>query len=62
MKYNELAKMLRKTGCFDTGRQMGGHPLWHSPLTDRDFQMSNHGGEEVAKGTLNKILKVAGLK
>ncbi len=62
MKYNELERILRRNGCFDTGRQVGGHPLWHSRNTDRDFQMSNHGGEEVAKGTLNKILKAAGLK
>ena len=62
MKYNELEKMLRKAGCYDTGEQQAGHPLWHSPKTGNYFQMSNHGGEEVAKGTLNKILKKAGLK
>lgn len=62
MKYSELAKILKRAGCFDTGEQSGGHPLWHSPITDTDFQMSNHKSEEVASGTLNKILKVAGLK
>ena len=62
MKYTELEKKLKKAGCFDTGEQSNGHPLWHSPLTDADFQMSNHRSEEVAPGTLNKILKAAGLK
>lgn len=62
MKYNELEKKIKKAGCFDTGKQMAGHPIWHSPLTGMDFKMSNHGSEEVATGTLNAILKAAGLK
>lgn len=62
MKYSELEKKLKKAGCFDTGEQSNGHPLWYSPITDADFQMSNHSGKEVATGTLNKILKAAGLK
>jgi len=62
MKYSELERLLRKAGCYDTGHQTAGHPLWHSPITDREFTMSNHGSEEVASGTLNKILKQAGLK
>ena len=62
MKYNELEKMVKKAGCYDTGKQQGGHPLWYSPKTGMSFQMSNHGGEEVAKGTLNAILRAAGLK
>lgn len=62
MKYNELEKQVKKIGCFDTGRQQAGHPLWHSPVTGMDFQMSNHGSEEVATGTLKKIKRAAGLK
>jgi predicted RNA binding protein YcfA (HicA-like mRNA interferase family) len=62
VKYNELEKIVKKNGCYDIGRQMAGHPLWYSPVTGRYFQMSNHGSEEVATGTLNKILKAAGLK
>lgn len=62
MKYRELERLVKKAGCYDTGRQMAGHPLWYSPATDREFKMSNHGGEEVATGTLKSILKAAGLK
>lgn len=61
MKYNELEKRAKRAGCYDTGRQMAGHPLWYSPITGKYFQMSNHGKEEVAKGTLSKIIKMAGL-
>lgn len=32
-KYNELEKKIKKAGCFDTGKQMAGHPIWHSPIT-----------------------------
>lgn len=62
MKYNELERKVRKIGCYDTGRQQAGHPIWYSPITKQEFQMSNHGNEEVASGTLNKIMKKAGLK
>lgn len=62
MKYSELERLVKKAGCYDTGEQQAGHPLWYSPKTGKHFKMSNHGGEEVATGTLNKILKSAGLK
>ncbi len=62
MKYTELEKRLKKAGCYKTPTERNGHPLWHSPITDKDFQMSHHHNEEVATGTLNKILKDAGLK
>lgn len=62
MRYSELAKKLRAAGCYDTGRQSAGHPIWYSPISGSNFLMSNHHGEEVATGTLNRILKDAGLK
>ena len=62
MKYNELEKKIKKIGCYDTGEQQAGHPLWYSPVTGMFFTMSNHGIGEVATGTLNSIKKAAGLK
>ena len=53
---------IKKNGCYDTGEQQEGNPLWYCPKTDMYFQMSNHGKEEVAKGTLLSILRAAGLK
>ena len=61
MKYNELHKLLKKAGCYDTGKVMAGHPLWYSPITKRYFPTSHHGSEEVNKGTLNSIKKSAGI-
>lgn len=62
MKYSELEKKVKKVGCYDTGRKMGGHPLWFSPKTDKFFKMSHHKNQEVAFGTLQSILKDAGVK
>jgi predicted RNA binding protein YcfA (HicA-like mRNA interferase family) len=62
MKYSELEKKLKKIGCYDTGDMMNGHPLWHSPITDFYFKMSNHKSQEVKKGTLQDILKKSGFK
>lgn len=62
MKYHELEKILKKADCFFTGEQMNGHPLWKSKKTGKFFKMSNHGKEEVRPGTLNSILKAAGIK
>lgn len=58
MKYNELHKLLKRAGCYDTGKV---HPLWYSPITKRYFPTSHHGSEEVKKGTLNSIKKSAGI-
>lgn len=62
MKYSELEARLKKIKCFDTGDEQNGHPLWYSPVTRKWFQMSHHRSEEVARGTLSKIMKDAGLK
>lgn len=62
MKYNELIKRLKRFGCYDTGTQANGHPLWYSPISDKTFRMSNHQSQEVPRGTLNRILKDAGLR
>ena len=62
MKYRELEKILKKAGCYNTGKLLNGHPKWYSPKTGKAFKMSHHGSEEVKNGTLNSILKDAGLK
>lgn len=61
MKYNELERKIKKIGCYPTGESQNGHPIWFSPKTGKKFKFSHHGKEEVAKGTLNAILKAAGL-
>lgn len=62
MKYSELHRLLKKLGCYPTGKQRAGHPVWFSPITGLEFSTSNHEREEVATGTLRNIQKLAGLK
>ena len=62
MNFEGLEKKIKKLGCYDTGEQQAGHPLWYSPVTGMYFTMSNHGKEEVATGTLKSIKRAAGLK
>jgi len=61
MKYSEIERKLKKAGCYEDG-QMGGHPLWYSPITDKYFKMSRHKNQEVAMGTLKSISKDSGVK
>ncbi len=61
MKYSELERKLKRYKCYDTGRTQNGHPLWHSPLTGNEFQMSHHRDQEVASGTLRKIKRESGI-
>ena len=60
MKYSELERLLRRFGCYDTGKQQNGHPLWFSPKTGLLFKMSNHHSQEIKFGTLKNILDKSG--
>lgn len=61
MKYSELEKLLRKAGC-EIRREGASHTQWYSPITHAYFMVGRHKTEEVRIGTLNAILKQAGLK
>lgn len=61
MKYSELHKKLKDAGCIII-RQGANHPIWFSPITEKTFPTSRHENQEVKNGTLNNILKMAGLK
>ncbi len=60
MKYAELEKRLRKAGCYPIDNS--DHPIWYSPITGKKFKTGHHKSEEAKTGTLNSILKMAGIK
>jgi hypothetical protein len=62
MKYSELERKLSRIGCYYTGKDMNGHPLWYSPVTKKCFKMSHHRSEEVASATLKSIKASSGLE
>ena len=59
MKTSELIKRLKKSGCFKI-REGRSHEIWESPITDKEFQVGRH-SKEIPKGTIEKIMKAAGL-
>ena len=61
MTYAELKRLLKKKGCYfrDHGSR---HDNWYSPFTNRIFQVPRHDSQEAKAGTVNTILKDAGIK
>ena len=61
MKYSELKKLLKKHGCYKSS-EGSNHENWFSPISNKTFQIGRHKSEDVRKGTLHTILKLAGIK
>lgn len=61
MKYSEVEKKISKVGCRYV-RDGKKHPIWFSPITGKEFQLSHHRSEEVKFGTLKSISKDSGVK
>ena len=61
MKNSELKRLLKKIGCrFET--YGGRHDNWINLKTGKLFQVPRHDGQEIKTGTLEAIMKQAGLK
>lgn len=60
MKTQELLKLLKKNKC-ELLRNGSRHDIWYSPKSGKQFAVPRHKAE-IAPGTLNNILKDAGLK
>lgn len=61
MKTSELKKFLEKNGCY-LDEQGHRHGWWYSPISGKHFAIPRHDAKEIPTGTLNRILKDAGLK
>ncbi|WP_027399788.1 type II toxin-antitoxin system HicA family toxin [Anaerovorax odorimutans] len=60
MKTQELLKLLKKNGI--KFKEHGArHDMYYSPITGKSFPVPRHKAE-IPNGTLNSILKDAGLK
>ena len=60
MKTQELLKLLKKNKCHVL-RNGSRHDIWYSEITGKQFAIPRHKAE-IPTGTLNNILKDAGLK
>ena len=61
MKVSELLRRLEQDG-WTIVRQQGSHRVYRHPLKSGQLVVPMHGSKELATGTLNSILKKAGLK
>ena len=60
-KVKELVDLLEKEGWFEV-RQRGSHRQYHHPTKPGTVTVSGKLSVEIPPGTLNSILKQAGLK
>ncbi len=61
MKVRKLIKIIGADGWF-LARTTGGHRQYKHPVKSGLVTISGNLNDEVAKGTLNSVLKQAGLK
>jgi predicted RNA binding protein YcfA (HicA-like mRNA interferase family) len=60
MRTAELIKLLKNNGIYKV-REGGRHEIYYSPITGKEFAVGRH-SKEIPNGTLQNILKDAGLK
>jgi len=61
MKVSELLRLLEKDGWF-LARQRGSHRQFHHPTKTGTVTVAGKPSVDVPPGTLNSVLKQAGLK
>lgn len=61
MKANEVIKLLTECGWSEV-RQSGSHKIFKHLENHNNIVVPFHGNKDLKKGTLNDILKKAGLK
>ncbi len=60
MKLSELLKLFSKNRIelLQHGKR---HDIYYSPITGKKFPVPRHGAKEMATGTVNNILRSAGI-
>ena len=61
MTAKEVIRLLEKNGWSES-RQRGSHKIFKHPDNPNNVAVPFHGDKDLKKGTLNDILKKAGLK
>lgn len=59
--FRNREKKVKKAGCYFV-RNGKTHPIWFSPITGKEFQLSHHKSEEAKFGTQKSISRDAGVK
>jgi len=61
MKSSELLRMMKKNGWYEV-RQRGSHVIMQHPTKPGMIPVLFHASKEMKKGTLQSILKAAGIE
>ena len=61
MTASEVIKLLKGNGWNEV-RQSGSHKIFKHPDNPNNVSVPVHSGKDIPKGTLNNILKTAGIK
>ena len=61
MVARELIKLIKKDGWYETKSNTGSHRQFKHPSKPGRVTIPEHGSKDLAKGTVNSILKQAGL-
>lgn len=61
MRYREVAKRLRKLGCYELRRGKGSHRVWHNPATREVAVVPDWGSRDLAPATVRAIIRELGL-
>ncbi len=61
MKYRELVKRLRETGCEFVRNGAGSHRIWWNPINGQYTTIPDWGNKDLKMGTLRSILTDLGL-
>ena len=61
MTAKQVIKLLEQNGWFEA-RQSGSHKIFKHPEKAENIAVPYHGNKDLKKGTLNDILKTAGIK
>jgi len=56
MKYGELARKLRRLGCYFTRYGAGSHEIWRNPATGKQTPVPYHGTKDIGPKLLARIL------
>ena len=61
MRVSELKRLLLAHDCYELSHGKE-HDVWYSTVTKAKIRVPRHQNKEVPYGTLNSILKQAGIK
>jgi predicted RNA binding protein YcfA (HicA-like mRNA interferase family) len=61
MKYAELARKLKRLGCYPTRFGAGSHEIWRNPETHAQVPIPYHRTKDIGPGLTARILHELGI-